>query len=126
MKKSCHVPGAEPNRFVFPFAAVPEGTKVLIYGGGIVGKTYVQEIEQTKHCRLVAVADKKPQMVKLSGVTVIKPEEITDFDFELLIIALERQDLALEVWRKILCLGITNECIRWIDPRKWKVGVQIE
>lgn len=41
MDKGYMVFGAEPKRFAFPFAAIPKGAGVLVYGGGIVRKTYV-------------------------------------------------------------------------------------
>ena len=116
MSKNYQVPGAEPRRFAFPFAAVPRGARVLIYGGGIVGKTYVQEIGRTGHYQLAAVADRCPQLVKVEGVRVICQEDIPKESFDFLLIALERQDLAAEVWRKLCRMGISEGKMRWIDP----------
>mgnify|MGYP002623883584 CR=1 FL=1 len=116
MKKDYRVPGAEAWRFAFPFAAVPKGARVLIYGGGIVGKTYVEEIRRTGHCRIAALADKRPRSVNLEEVRIISPEGIASEKFDLLLIALERQDWAVEVWRNLREMGGRERKMRWIDP----------
>lgn len=118
MKENYIVPGAEPSRFAFPFAAVPKGAKVLIYGGGIVGKTYVQDIWRTNHCHITALADRHPQRIKINGVKIVCPEDIAGEEFDRLVIALERQDLAVEVWSGLCSMGILKEKMRWIDPSK--------
>lgn len=118
MSHNYQVPGAEPRRFAFPFAAVPKGARVLIYGGGVVGKTYVQEVGQFDYCQLIAVADRHPQLVRLDSVKIISSKHILLEDFDYLLIALERQDLAVEVWRNLFNIGVPRKKIRWIDPRR--------
>ena len=120
MSENYQVSGAEPRRFNFPFAAVPKGARVLIYGGGIVGKTYVQEIRRTGHCHLVAVADKKARQMQIKGVRGITPEKICHECYDYLLIALERQDWAVEVWKGLLDMGVPKEKMRWIDSCKKK------
>ena len=110
------VEGAEPERFTFPFAAIPNGARVLIYGGGIVGKTYVQEVRRTGYCQVVAVADKCPRVVCGEDVKTIRPEDIFDEEFDYLLIALERQDIAVDVWRGLRSIGIEENKMRWIVP----------
>ena len=118
MSENYCVPGAEPSRFAFPFAAVPQGARVLIYGGGIVGKTFVQEVGRTGHCQIVAMADKRPQLVKVEGIRVICPEDIPKESFDFLLIAMERQDLAAEVWRTFRNIVVSDSKMRWIDPSR--------
>ena len=117
MSENYQVPGAEPRRFMFPFAAVPKGARVVIYGGGIVGKTYVQEIRRTGHCHVVALVDKKARQVHIDGVRVVTLEKICHERYDYLLIALERQDWAVGIWRDLLGMG-GREKMRWIDPCK--------
>ena len=43
--------------FLFPYNRVKEGSKIVIYGAGKVGRDYLWQMEKTNYCKVVAVVD---------------------------------------------------------------------
>lgn len=115
------IPGADTARFVFPFDAIPAGTPLILYGGGIVGKSYLAELAADHRLDDVrAVADRKPQATGITAVPVIAPSAIRAHLPEngIVLIALERDDLALAVHRDLQALGLPKETLRWFSPAR--------
>lgn len=115
------IPGADTARFVFPFDAIPAGTPLILYGGGIVGKSYLAELAAARRLGDIrAVADRKPQATGITAVPVIAPSAIRAHLPEngIVLIALERDDLALAVHRDLQALGLLKETLRWFSPAR--------
>lgn len=115
------IPGADTARFVFPFDAIPAGTPLILYGGGIVGKSYLAELAAAHRLGDVrAVTDRKPQATGITAVPVIAPSAIRAHLPEngLVLIALERDDLALAVHHTLRTLGLPARILRWFSPAR--------
>ena len=115
------IPGADTARFVFPFDAIPAGTPLILYGGGIVGKSYLAELAAARRLGDIrAVADRKPQATGITAVPVIAPSAIRAHLPEngIVLIALERDDLALAVHHTLRTLGLPSESLRWFSPAR--------
>ena len=115
------IPGADTARFAFPFDAIPAGTPLILYGGGIVGKSYLAELASRGRLADVrAVADRRPQNTAITAVPVIPPERIRAHLPEngIVLIALERDDLALAVHHTLRTLGLPSESLRWFSPAR--------
>ena len=72
------------NIFIFPFAAVKERSKIIIYGAGDVGKHYISQVVQSNYCDLLFVADKKYENIKIPFVSVQRVESIfetSEYDY---------------------------------------------
>ena len=115
------IPGADTARFVFPFDAISAGTPLILYGGGIVGKSYLAELAAARRLGDIrAVADRKPQATGITAVPVIAPSAIRAHLPEngIVLIALERDDLALAVHRDLQALGLPGTALRWFSPAR--------
>lgn len=69
--------------YLFPFDKVCQGAKIIIYGAGIVGQDYLQQIRITQYCNIVAVVDQA--YTDLHGVR--SPEEIKNIECDCVLIA---------------------------------------
>lgn len=100
--------------YLFPFDKVMKNSRVLIYGAGKVGKDYVRQIEQSRFCKLVAVLDRR-----FDNKTVFAPEKISEFEFDVIIIATVKKEFAGEIKQKVLmvCPELTEERIVVADDR---------
>lgn len=46
----------------FPFEKIVKGSRILIYGAGSVGESYIRQIDYTGYCKIIALADRKPEI----------------------------------------------------------------
>ena len=77
--------------YQFPYKKIKQGERVIIYGGGNVGKSFVEQINKNSYCNILAIADKNfKNIVSISGIRVISPDEISKYDYDKIIIAVQK------------------------------------
>ena len=112
---------AAPNpfsRFVFPWKGIKADSRIVMYGAGVVGRAFLKQIEQTKYCTIMAVADKKKEEIKDLNVPVILPDEIKDFPYDNILIAIESIGVAEVIKEELINLGYDEAKIVWLSPSK--------
>lgn len=70
--------------FIFPFTAIKEHSKIIIYGAGDVGKHYISQVVQSNYCDLLFVADRDYQNIKIPSVSIQRVESIfetSEYDY---------------------------------------------
>ena len=72
---------------VFPFEKVKNGSKIVIWGYGNVGKTYQLQIDKTSYCEIVAICDRNWELYADKGV--VAPEQIMNLDYDAIVIAVD-------------------------------------
>lgn len=92
--------------FLFPFNKVNKDEKVIVYGAGVVGTQYVKQNSQLNYCQIVLWVDKYS---KKSGVSPI--EDIMNYPFDKVVIAIEDGKIKENVKNELLQLGIDDKCI---------------
>lgn len=92
---------------LFPFEKVPRNSRIIIYGAGRVGDDFCNQVRMTKMYLLLAVADKTFEDKK----NVISPDNILDYDFDYIVVAISRSEIVEEVEKKLLSMGIEKERI---------------
>ena len=108
-------------RFVFPWQSVSPGSCIIIYGGGIVGKTFLRQLDRHPYCKVMAVCDRDPVSTGIVEAPVIGLSELTEIEtssYDVIIIALEREDIAMKARRDLEDIGIPPSKIKWIDPHR--------
>ena len=98
------------NQYPFPFSQVREGSKIVIYGGGIVGKIFLEQIKRSKYCECLFVIDRYHERIKrIADVEVREPEEIKKYEYDNVIIA--SQEFTDEMYQSLVRLGVPAEKI---------------
>lgn len=95
------------NNKLFPFAKVPIGSRVIIYGYGQVGLNYVNQIKISNYCKLVGVVDKGWEEKKVKEVK--SPKNLKKWDFDYVVIAVSSDILANEIKLELLEIDETLE-----------------
>ena len=44
--------------YLFPYEKIPQGSRIIIYGAGDVGQEYLQQMQITGYCSVIAFIDK--------------------------------------------------------------------
>lgn len=107
------------ERFRFPFDAVSAGSKIIIYGGGIVGKIFLRQIAKSSYCNIVAICDKNPNktgIVEVPLISLAKLSSMRKVEYDKIIIAIEKKNIAMEIMKELEMAGIIRNKIIWIDP----------
>ena len=93
--------------------------KGYILRGGEVGKAYL-ELSTGKRFDVVAMADKMPARTGISTVPVLTPKELAELPrdaYDVILIAIERAEVAQAIRRDLLSLGIPANRILWESPQ---------
>lgn len=119
--KNTSKPNLEPNpfaRFIFPWSEIKADSKIIIYGAGVVGQAFVKQLEQTKFCTVLAVADKRKDEINNIKAPVILPTEIVDFNYDSILIAIENPNVASAIKEELISIGYDENMIKWASPKK--------
>lgn len=103
--------------FVFPFDYLTPDTRVILYGAGQVGYAYQKYIGYTGCVSLVGCADKDYLTKREYGEQVFSIEELIGQAFDYIIIAVEKENIALEIRQDLLDMGIADDKILWEAPK---------
>lgn len=85
--------------FLFPFGRIKPNSTIAIWGGGIVGSSYISQINATEYAHIKCVIDKN--IVHIDGIDVIKPDEISQLDVDCIVIGIENDSVSREISAQI-------------------------
>ena len=98
------------EQYLFPFGRVPQDSRIVIYGAGMVGQCFMQQVRATGYCEVIALADCAWRDYDIPGILVIAPEDIVNLAYDLVVIALRDSNLQLEVNKYLTTeLGIPGD-----------------
>lgn len=96
------VDNMERTYFQFPYEKIPRGSNIAIYGAGCVGKEMYSILQITQYCNCVGWFDKKYMELFQKGLDVKNPVEMSNFQFDYILIAVESENLYKEIKQEIL------------------------
>lgn len=109
------------EKYSFPWYKVTPRSRIIIYGGGAVGRAYCAQVEKTQYCCILFVCDRAPADIKDLNFPVISPDNLLGINvnqFDLLLIALENEKTAMQVKEYLLEMGVPENKIVWENPIK--------
>ena len=111
MKPRIDLYGDRPDRvrFLFPFGKIASGAKVIIWGYGVVGKSYVNQIEKTDYCEVVDIVDSG--LVESKKYDIKKPDIVKSQNFDYVVIAVGKPDVKESIYNDLIGWNIPKEKI---------------
>ena len=97
--------------YVFPFAKVNKGEKIILWGMGNVGEQYVEQIIQTKYCDILFAVDKQYNAITNKHVAVKAPEVIRQYMDIKVVIAQGIPQVVTYIKNELLSWGMKEENI---------------
>lgn len=101
---------------MFYFPELDKDSKVILYGAGKVGMDYYRQFCRVEMVQLVLWADKDWQKYRDASVPVSSPEEIQNYEYDYVIIAVKKKELAGEIKQELVEKGVIKEKILWRVP----------
>ena len=100
--------------------------RIVLYGAGVVGKSYYRQLTSIQDMRLAAWVDRKLGGQKIYDCEIEFPEALKDIDFDRIIIAVKNQDIAAEI-KKSLEKDFGEDRVMCIDAetdwREWELDI---
>ncbi len=110
------------NYDYFPFDEVKRGEKVVIYGIGKVGRSYIRQILETDYCRIAAVVDRNPeawdQGWSEDDIECVTPDAFSELGdgYDKVVVAVRNYRHAEEIMEALERLGVPRAKV--ISPCK--------
>ena len=101
--------------YIFP---LPEGSgkkRIVIYGGGNVGKDYFLQAMNRADIELAGWVDRNYEKI---GFPLQSPEKMADMQFEVVVIAITGKRTADIIRSSLVSMGIPQERIFWKEPEE--------
>lgn len=103
--------------FPFPSDKIKKDAKIVLYGGGEVGKSFYHYLKEIKHAELVLWVDKNYERLgKYDGFLIGSPEKMKTEEFDYVVIAIENGKIAESIKQGLLQCGIAEEKVVWEQP----------
>lgn len=97
------------TQYLFPFDKVRKGARVVIYGAGLVGHSYMEQISRLEFCEVVLWVDKNFQNFTEEDISSV--ETIQHTTFEQIIIAVESIEISGNIKKMLANMGVGQERI---------------
>lgn len=99
----------EPLKYLFPFDQVRKNDKIILYGAGVVGLAYKNQIEKISYCTIVLWVDRNYKQYASGDVSAI--EEIGKVSYDRVVLAIENDQVRENVKSDLLHMGVNQEKI---------------
>lgn len=116
LKKGGEMRTKNRTDYSFPMDLVERSSRVIIYGAGEVGKAFIGQVESTNYCNVVAWADRNYRELIKKNDLIINPQEINEYNYDYLIIAIVDEEVAGEIRANLEQMGIPPKKIIWKRP----------
>ncbi len=103
-------------QYIFPYMNELKDKKVVLYGAGMVGKKYYRQIKELNQCEDFIWVDKDWQKFIGNIYDIKSPDEIVNYDFDYVIVAVKYKTIADDIRQQLLNMGIDSEKILWKEP----------
>ncbi|SHI37789.1 ADP-heptose:LPS heptosyltransferase [Anaerovibrio lipolyticus DSM 3074] len=84
-------------KYLFPFGKITQGSNIVIYGAGVIGNQYIEQLRATNYANIVAVADREWQKFEVHDIKMVAPEKLIDLSFDKVMIAIKNDSIRNKV-----------------------------
>ena len=100
--------------------------RIILYGAGLVGKSYYIQMQLNRNYDICAWVDKDYQRKSSDFIEIESPDVIDKKEYDYIIIALVDKMTAMQVREYLISKGVDEAKILWEEPRSiWK-GISSE
>ena len=106
--------------YISDIGLLPINSRIIVYGAGRLGQSFIESVEGKSGYHIVGVADRDADIVRLffPDHTVISPDGLNELQYDFIIVTIENIDSITDVVNSLVMMGI--------DSRKIKLLKKIE
>jgi hypothetical protein len=87
--------------YLFPFDRIAAGRKLILYGAGLWGTRYYEQIRKCGAYEIVAIADQRANEFTSTGVNYIAPNKIEQYDYDVIFVTLMDKNEVKEIKKEL-------------------------
>lgn len=95
---------------LFLYEYVEKGSRIVLYGLGFWGNSYLSQILLTNYCDVVAISDREKKEA-IHGIPYVAPADIKTLSFDYIVVALYHEKQMLSVKEYLIEQGIDENVI---------------
>lgn len=99
--------------YPFPYYLLEQGSRVVLYGAGNIGRRYYSQLSDNKYVEVVKWVDKDFERMRSAGYLVDEISTIRDIDYDVVFLAVADKSVAKEIMHNLELLGIDRNRIIW-------------
>lgn len=101
---------------------IPQNARIVLYGGGELGKAYQRQLLKRKDLELVGCVDPAYKKIRQDGITLCSPAMLTHWEYDIVLITVKNPLKASDIRRDLEETGIPREKIYWYEQKEifWK------
>ena len=103
--------------YQFPFDLIKPQSSIILYGAGVIGKSYYNSLKSTYYVKNVYWVDKDFERIGKEGYNVSSPDIIRDVEYDMILVAIEGRELSLIIKDELIRMGVEPAKIVWTAPR---------
>ena len=113
--------------FMFPYERIPANSKVVLYGAGMVGKSYFRQIRENQFCDITLWIDKAYKTISNSKYRVQEPDSIRNKNYEYILIATLEYEAAKKISKYLTeTYQVSKEKIVIYEPKRLSKFVDLD
>lgn len=102
--------------YISPFINTIINKQIVLYGAGKVGHDYWELLQKTQEVKVVLWVDKNWRKHQSQRYPVRSVEEIMKASYDYIIVAVNREELAIGITKELVQMGVQRETIIWKKP----------
>lgn len=87
--------------YLFPFDRVEKGSDIVIYGMGLVGRQYLEQVSVLEYCNVVALVDRDASKFSQTKYLVVTLDELPRYTFDYIVVAAIFENTAKSIMRDL-------------------------
>ena len=102
--------------YIFPLYEETIGNRIIIYGAGVVGKSYFLQLRKREDICVSLWVDKEYKKYHEEGYPVEGCFKMTDVAYDYVVLAVKASDVAKQIRSELLTKGVAKDKIIWKPP----------
>ncbi len=111
------------QKYLFPYELVSQGSSVVLYGAGTVGRDFYRQITKNHYCDIVLWVDSNYEMIDIPYGHVKNPDTILREQYDYIVVGVSRRNIALDIIGQLKDMGVLAKKIIWQED--WMMDLNI-
>lgn len=104
----------------FPFHLLEQGTKVVLYGAGNIGKQFYKQAIHDGYVKVTGLVDKNAKALRTRDLPVQEVSALQKMDYDYILITMNNPRIASTVRNDLLKMGVEEQKIKWDGPSYYR------
>lgn len=102
--------------YLFDDSIFPENARIVLYGAGIVGQSFYEQLVARSSLKLVAWVDRDYQKYQAMQIKIDGIDALVNLDYDYIVLGVKKESTADEIRAQLIEVGVDSKKIVWTVP----------